>query len=65
MISSTTKLETMTEWRSTSKRLLLKLLNLIYETRFCKDKLLGLTRNVGGILFATRHYDIVTIRTDE
>ena len=39
---------------------LLKLLNRIYETRFCNDNLLGWTRNVGGILFATRRYDIVT-----
>jgi len=34
--------------------LLLKLLNRIYETRFCNDKLSGWTRNVGGILFCHR-----------
>ena len=38
----------------------MKLLNRIYETRFCNDKLLVWTRNVGGLLFATRRYDIVT-----
>ena len=52
----------MTEQRRTCIRLLLKLLNRIYETLFCNDKLLGWTRNVGGILFATRRYDIVTTR---
>ena len=36
------------------------MLNRIYETRFCNDKLLVWTRNVGGLLFATRLYDIVT-----
>ena len=50
----------MTEKRRTCVRLLLKLLHRIYETRFRNDKLLGWTRNVGGILFATRRYDIVT-----
>ena len=44
-------------------RLLLQLLNRIYVTPFCNDKLLGRTRNVGGILFATMRYDIVTRQT--
>ena len=63
MFSNTNKLEKMTEQRRTCMRLLLKLLNRIYETQFCNDKLLGWTRtcNVGGLLFATRRYDIVTI----
>ena len=63
MFSNINKLETMTEQRRTCIGLLLKLLNRIYETRFCNDKLLGWTRNVGGLLFATRRYDIVTRHT--
>ena len=50
----------MTEKRKTCMRLLLYLLNRIYETRFCNDKLLDWTRKVGGIFFATKRYDIVT-----
>ena len=60
MFSNTHKLETMTEQRRTCMSLLLKQINRIYETRFCNDTLLGWTRNVGGVLFATRRYDIVT-----
>ena len=60
MVSKTNKPETMTEKRRTCMRLLLWLLNRIYETRFCYDKLLGWTRYVSGVLFATRRYDIVT-----
>ena len=61
MFSNTNKPEAMTEKRRTCMRLLLWLWNCIYETRFCNNKLLGWTHNVGGILLATRRYDIITI----
>ena len=63
MVSKTNKPEMMTEKRGTCMRLLLQRLNRNYETRFRYDKLLGWTRNVGGVLFSTRRYDIVTTKS--